>query len=143
HLTALRARVQELEAREADRARSERVQAALYRIAEAATAASDLQAFYAEVHATVATLMYAENFYIALYDDRRKALNFPYYQDVVDLDIPDPNLWEPFGVGNAKGTTAYVLRTGKPAIITTARHNELVASGDIETIGVVGEGDWL
>ena len=35
HLTALRARVQELEAREADRARSERVQAALYRIAEA------------------------------------------------------------------------------------------------------------
>ena len=55
HPTALRARVQELEAREADRARSERVQAALYRIAEAAAAASDLQAFYAEVQETVAS----------------------------------------------------------------------------------------
>ena len=52
---------------------SERVEAALYRIAEAASAASDLQAFYREVHATVGTLMSAENFYIALYDDQRKA----------------------------------------------------------------------
>ena len=76
-LDALRARIAELEAREAEHERSELVQAALYRIAEAASAASDLQAFYREVHATVATLMYAENFYIALYDDRRKAINFP------------------------------------------------------------------
>ena len=76
-LTSLRARVAELEAREAEHARAEQVEAAFYRIAEAASAASDLQAFYAEVHATVATLMYAQNFYIALYDDRRKAINFP------------------------------------------------------------------
>ena len=66
---ALRARIAELEGREAEHERAERVQAALYRIAEAATAAHDLQAFYREVHETVATLMYAENFYIALYDD--------------------------------------------------------------------------
>ena len=71
--------------------------------------------------------MSAENFYIALYDDRRKAINFPYYVDTVDLDIPDPNLWEPFGVGNARGSTAYLLRTGRPEIITPARHAELVA----------------
>ena len=102
-LDALRARIEELEVREAEHARSEQVQAALYRIAEAASAAEDLQAFYREVHATVATLMFAENFYIALYDDRRKAINFPYYIDTVDLDIPDPTVWEPFGVGNARG----------------------------------------
>ena len=117
-LADLRARVAELEARETEHARAERVQAALYRIAEAASAAIDLQAFYREVHATVATLMSAENFYIALYDDRRQAINFPYYVDTVDLDIPDSNLWEPFGVGNARGTTAYVLRTGRPEIVT-------------------------
>ncbi|HEU5205599.1 MAG TPA: GAF domain-containing protein [Candidatus Limnocylindrales bacterium] len=142
-LASLRARVAALEARETEHARAEKVQTALYRIAEAATATSDLQAFYREVHATVATLMFAENFYIALYDDRRGAINFPYYVDAVDLDIPDPHLWEPFGVGNAKGTTAYVLRTGKPAIIGVERHEELVRAGEIESIGVVGEGDWL
>ncbi|HEX5015900.1 MAG TPA: GAF domain-containing protein [Candidatus Limnocylindrales bacterium] len=142
-LTALRARVAELEAREARHDRSALVQAALFRIAEAATAAHDLQAFYREVHATVATLMYAENFYIALYDDRRKAINFPYNVDTVDPDVPDPNLWEPFGVGYARGVTAYVLRTGRPEIIGTERHLELVAAGEIETVGAVGDGDWL
>ena len=49
-VAALRARVAELEAREAEHERAERVQAALYRIAEAASGASDLQAFYREVH---------------------------------------------------------------------------------------------
>jgi GAF domain-containing protein/CheY-like chemotaxis protein len=142
-LDALRARIAELEAREAEHERSELVHAALYRIAEAANVASDLQAFYREVHATVGTLMYAENFYIALYDERRKAINFPYYVDTVDLEIPDPSLWEPFGVGNARGTTAYVLRTGRPEIIGTERHEKLVAEGEIETLGVVGEGDWM
>jgi GAF domain-containing protein/DNA-binding response OmpR family regulator len=142
-LASLRARVAALEALESEHARAEKVQTALYRIAEAATATSDLQAFYREVHATVATLMYAENFYIALYDDRRRAINFPYYVDSVDLDIPDPNLWEPFGVGNAKGVTAYVLRTGKPELIGSDRHEALRRAGEIESIGVVGRGDWL
>src|SRR5439155_9577500 len=50
---ALRARIAELEVREQEHARGERVQAALFRIAEAASAAQDLQAFYREVHATV------------------------------------------------------------------------------------------
>ena len=34
--------------------------------------------------------MFAENFYIALYDDERQAINFPYYVDTVDVDLPDP-----------------------------------------------------
>ena len=46
----LRERVAELEGAEADRRRSERVQAMLYRIAETASAARDLQAFYHEIH---------------------------------------------------------------------------------------------
>ena len=140
---ALRSRIAELESRETEHARSEQLQGALFRIAEAASAASDLQAFYREVHATVGTLMSAENFYIALYDDQRKSINFPYYVDSVDPDIPDPNLWEPFGVGNARGSTAYVLRTGRPAIINPERHAELVAQGELELVGVVGKGDWL
>ncbi|GAC1662601.1 MAG: hypothetical protein NVS9B8_00110 [Candidatus Limnocylindrales bacterium] len=40
----------------------------------------------------------------------------------MDTDIPDPAIWEPFGFGNARGSTAYVLRTGRPAIITPERH---------------------
>ncbi|HEV7809278.1 MAG TPA: GAF domain-containing protein, partial [Candidatus Limnocylindrales bacterium] len=141
--SALRARVAELEAREAEHERASRVQAALFRIAEAATAARDLQTFYRDVHATVGTLMSAENFYIALYDDRRQAINFPYYVDTVDTDIPDPSLWEPFGVGNARGTTAYVLRSGRPQLVGRSRHEELIEQGELELVGVVADGEWL
>ena len=87
--------------------------------------------------------MYAENFYIALYDHRREAINFPYYVDAVDLDIPDPALWEPFGVGNARGLTAYVLRTGRPEHRLDGSPPRPRAEGEVETIGVIGKGEWL
>jgi GAF domain-containing protein len=140
---ALLARIAELEARETEHERAEGVQAALYRIAEAASSASDLQEFYREVHATVGELMYAENFYIALYDADRQAINFPYNVDTVDPLVPDPNAWDPIGVGFGRGITAYVLRTGRAIIVTPEVHRKLVATGEIETIGVVAEGDWL
>ena len=140
---SLRQRVAELETRQAEHERAAQVQDALYRIADAASAAEDLQAFYATVHGIVGGLMYAENAYIALYDDQRQALNFPYYKDSVDTDIPDPNVWEPLGSGQASGVTAYALRLGKPIRIDQASHRELVAKGEFRTLGVVGDGDWL
>ena len=97
---ALKRRVHELETQA-------QVDAALYRIAQAASSVTDMQEFYAAMHGIVGELMDASNFYIALYDDERQIINFPYFVDEVDLDIPDPNVWEPFGVGNARGTTAY------------------------------------
>ena len=142
-LEAARARVAELEALDAERQRALDVQAALYRIADAASSAEDLADFYRTVHEIVGTLMRADNFYIALYDQARRTINFPYYVDTVDTDIPDPGAWEPFGVGNARGSTAYVLRTGRPALITPHLHEALAAKGELEHVGVVGEGDWL
>ena len=78
------------------------VQAALYRIAELASAARDLQEFYRSVHAVVGELMYANNFFIALYDEERQLICWPYYIDEVDADVPDPNRWDAFGEGNAR-----------------------------------------
>src|SRR5947207_11313952 len=142
-VAALKAKVAALESREAEHERAQHVQAALFRIAEAASAAQDLQAFYREVHETVATLMLAENFYIALYDEARQALNYPYYADTVDTDIPDPQTWFSFGVSHARGVTAYVLRTGRPEIITSGRHHALVTAGEVDILGVVADGVWM
>ena len=140
---ALKRQVAELKARHAEHARTEKVQDALYRIAEAASSLEDLPTFYAAMHHIVAGLMYAENAYIALYDEVRPAINFPYYVDAVDTDIPDPNTWEPFGVGNARGSTAYVLRTGRPALLDYETHRALEEQGELELVGVRGDGDWL
>jgi signal transduction histidine kinase/DNA-binding response OmpR family regulator/putative methionine-R-sulfoxide reductase with GAF domain len=121
---------------------AERLQQALYRIADASSAATDMAAFYRAIHETVGELMDARNFYVALYDADREAINFPYYVDMVDEDLPDPHAWEPFGTGNAGGLTAYVLRTGEPGLFTKEDWEELIAAGEIERVGETGE-DWL
>ena len=135
-IRTLQARIAELENQEAGRERAEKVQDALYRIAETASTAEDMQDFYRKIHAIVSELMYAENLYIALYDDDRRMINFPYYVDTVDLDVPDPHVWEPFGIGNAAGTTAYLLRTGEPMLLSAADWRRMVARGEIELVGV-------
>jgi len=127
-----------------ERGRAERVQAALYRIAELASSARDMQEFYREVHAVVGELMYASNFFIALYDDERQLISWPYYVDEIDLDVPDPNQWDAFGEGEATGTTAYVLRTGEPQLVTHGHLVELIEQGEIELKGIsTEETTWL
>ncbi len=136
--------VAELEAAHARRRRSELVQSALYRIAELASAAQDMQEFYRAVHGVVGELMYANNFSIALYDEERQLIGWPYYVDEVDPDLPDPNQWDAFGEGNARGATAYVLRTGQPQLLSYARTLELQKRGEIEIVGFASEEtSWL
>jgi hypothetical protein len=61
-LAAARQRIAELEAGETENRRTEQVQTALYRIADAASAAEDMPEFYAAIHQIVGQLMVAKNF---------------------------------------------------------------------------------
>ncbi|HEV8105548.1 MAG TPA: GAF domain-containing protein, partial [Gaiellaceae bacterium] len=121
-----------------------KVQAALYRIAELASAAQDMQEFYRAMHAVIGELMQASNLYIALYDEDRQQINFPYHVDELDDQWPEANEWIEFGSGQARGVTGYALRTGEPQLITYQRHQELIEQGEIELVGVVTEdSSWL
>jgi PAS domain S-box-containing protein len=119
--------------------RAESVQRALYRIAELASAARDLQDFYRAVHGVVGELMDAKNFFIALYDEPRQLISWPYYVDEVDLDAPDPNKWDALGEAYARGATAYILRTGEPQLIPEERMKELIEQGEVELVGATSE----
>jgi GAF domain-containing protein/DNA-binding response OmpR family regulator len=141
-VAALRARVAELEAVEAERDRAQNVQDALYRIAETASVAADMPDFYRRIHEVVRELIYADNFYIALYDAERDMINFPYYVDEVDPDAPDPDLWEPFGIGNARGGTARLLRRREPIFQTQADIERAIETGEVELIGPMAR-TWL
>ncbi|MGH2892591.1 MAG: GAF domain-containing protein, partial [Solirubrobacteraceae bacterium] len=131
-----------LEAVEAERARAAKVQEALYRIATLASTARDMQEFYRAIHAVVGELIYARNFYLALYDEERRLINWPYYVNEIETDLPDPNRWEQFGSGNARGTTAYVLRTGQPQHLSEKRIEELDELDELDVIGELSA-DWL
>ncbi|MCM3876120.1 MAG: EAL domain-containing protein [Thermoanaerobaculia bacterium] len=116
------------------REKAERLQAATFRIAEAAEATESLQELFTRIHSIVGGLMEAANFYIALRDPARDILSFPYFVDEADEPFPP----KPLG----KGLTEYVLRTGRPLLATRVVFEELVASGEVERIGSDSV-DWL
>ena len=60
-----------------EKRRSERLQSALYRIAEVSTTAGDLSELYPAIHGIVAHLLDAKNFYIALHEVETSTLTFP------------------------------------------------------------------
>jgi diguanylate cyclase (GGDEF)-like protein/PAS domain S-box-containing protein len=117
---------------ESERARV--LQHSLFRIAQLTGEADNLDAFYEAVHEVVGTLMDATNFYIAEYDEERDIMRFPYFVDQFD---PKPE-----GRPPGRGMTAYVLRTGKPLFATPEIFAQLVAAGEVESIGAPSV-DWL
>ncbi|HVX04213.1 MAG TPA: GAF domain-containing protein, partial [Rhodanobacteraceae bacterium] len=95
-------------------ARAERLQRALYAIADQASAVgSNLTPMFRALHQIVGSLMYAENFYIALHDSKRDSVRFSYYSDTVDPEPPSPDSDLPMEA-ILHGPTWYVIRDGKP-----------------------------
>ena len=113
-----------------ERKQAERARDAVFRIAEAANAAGNLQQMLAAIHEIVSEQLPAPNFYIALHDRAKDRLDFPYYVDEHG-DIPAQ------GEQLGRGLTEYVLRTGEPLALTDrAQFEELVARGEVEQVGL-------
>jgi two-component system cell cycle sensor histidine kinase/response regulator CckA len=117
-----------------ERRRSQAVQEAVYRIANAASAAVGLGPLLAAVHEIVSDLLPAKNLFVALYDAATGLLTFPYFADQVDIaDQPRPL---------GRGLTEYVLRTGRSLLGTPETVSALEREGEVELVGVPSV-DWL
>jgi len=89
---------------------AEAKQAMLYLISEAAYAAEDLIALFQRIHQIVGTLLPADNFSVALYDEEKDQLNFPYCVDVVEQPSETSR--------PAAGTLcAEIIRSGQPLLL--------------------------
>ncbi|WP_290887674.1 EAL domain-containing protein [Arenimonas sp.] len=120
-------RTRELREQVTERERSERLQAALFRIAEQAGRRDSIEVFYAEVHGIVSDLLDARNFFIALLTDDRQELDFPYSVDERDQKRPRRRV--------ARGLTEYVLTTGAPLLADREQVRALVARGEVMSFG--------
>ncbi len=99
----------------AERKRSERLQAALFRIADLASSELAVGDMLARVHAVVGSLMYAENFFIVLYERERDTLRYVYFADSRDEEIPDPE--EEIAAALMEDSlTVALLRHGRPLL---------------------------
>ena len=83
---------------------------------------------YAAIHAVVGQLTYAENFYIALYDENTQTLDCPYFVDEYD-SFPAPR-------NNSEGLTEYAIRGGKPLSLS---REELTTAMEEKKFKVFGE----
>jgi two-component system, cell cycle sensor histidine kinase and response regulator CckA len=117
-----------------DRTRVEALSSALYRIAEHSSSAQDLQQFFAAVHSIVDELMYARNFYIAIYDSATELLSFPYFVDQYDT--------APIGRRMGKGLTDYLIRTGEPLLATPEVLQTMEDRGEVTRSGPRSL-DWM
>ncbi len=116
------------------RRQAEALSSALYRIAEKTASAHDLQQFFAAIHSIVDELMYARNFYVAIYDEQTQLLSFPYFVDERD----PPPAPRQLGIG----LTEHVLRTGEPLLCTPQVFDEMVKRGEAQLIGTHSL-DWM
>lgn len=109
--------------------KSNKVQTALYKIADSTSTSHDILDFFKQIHGIVSELMYAGNFFIALYDEGTGLLSFPYFIDENDSPYPDVALRD------FHGMTSYVILNGKPIKHGIDNFNRLVESGDITLEG--------
>lgn len=119
---------------------SEKLQRALYAIADLASSDLDMPAMLREIHRIVAELMYAENFYLALHDRERQTLRFLYFVDTVETDPPAQDQEIPLSVLE-RGLTWYVIHDAKPLMGTVDELRQQV-SGPLHLHGADSY-DWL
>lgn len=120
---------------------SNKLQSALYRITEIASETESMDEFYQAIHATVAELTYAINFFLALYDNDKKTVQFVYMVDSVD-DIDLATLTEMPVRTLRRSATGYVLKTGKILHADNHKLDQMEQEGLLKNVGAICV-DWL
>ncbi|MCZ6692610.1 MAG: PAS domain S-box protein [Bacteroidetes bacterium] len=109
------------------RRKQELLQNTLYKISAVANSGVSLQQLFRSIHKYIGEIIYAKNFYIALYNAAEDLISFPYFVDEKD------SFSGPYKA--RKGLTEYVIRTGKPLLVDGFQHQELIKSKKVDLIG--------
>jgi diguanylate cyclase (GGDEF)-like protein len=120
---------------------AERLQRALYAIADLASADLEMPDMLAGIHEIVGDLMYAENFLIVRFDPSRERVRFIYFVDSHDADVPDPS--NEFPVADlANSLTMAMLRHGRPVMGPSSQLREELGVAKDASFGPDSV-DWL
>ena len=117
-----------------EKKQSEKLKNVIYQITEFTNSVKSVDELFSVLHEVVWSFMPAQNFYIALYNQNKQKLSFPYFRDKYSEIAEERNF------GN--GLTEYVIRTGKPLLATPETFNELMKKGEVNLIGQDSV-DWL
>jgi diguanylate cyclase (GGDEF)-like protein len=132
--------IQRLHETVAQLAQTEKLQRALFAIADMAGSGLDMPDMLRGLHRIVGELMYAENFFIALYDDASDSIRFLYFVDSVDKEAPAAG--DTFPLDRIKhGPTWWTIHERKPWMGTTEQLQAQIP-GPVNIHGADSH-DWL
>src|ERR1044072_6259250 len=98
----------------------------LFEIIQGVNETSNLDELLSLIHRAIGRVLYAENCFVELYDKQTGLFVMRFFVDQYD-DMPPP---QKFG----KGRTAYVFRTGRPALMTDEVFGRLVERGEVAPV---------
>lgn len=110
-----------------ERKRTELENQVFYEISQGYTSSDNLEDFLSLIHASLSNIVYAENCFVALYDQKAGSFSFPYFVDKYDT-VPLPTAM-------LKSCTAYVFRKGKPFLFSQSDFDHLVELNEVELVG--------
>jgi len=118
---------------------AEKLQRALFDIAQLSFATQALSEFFSTLHDIIGRLMYAENFYVAICDLTDQTLSFGYFRDAFD----DFDTEAKYPLDRTEGgITAYLMRHREPLLVDSTRLAELNQAGKVQIVGTPPE-SWL
>lgn len=109
-----------------ERRRAERLQKSLFEIANIATTNVDSHHFYVQLHSVISHLLAANNCYIALLDETKTHLSFPFYVSQISTKQPNER---PL----ADGLTEYILKHQRPLLLDNTDIKALISAGELYT----------
>jgi two-component system, cell cycle sensor histidine kinase and response regulator CckA len=113
-----------------ERQRAETERQVMSEIIQGVNVSANLDELFRLIHQSLKKVIFAENFFVALYDRRSGLFTFPFFVDQFDPPPPSQKL--------DKSCTAYVFRTGRAMIITQEFFDQLAEQGEVELVGTPG-----
>ena len=110
-----------------ERKRAEKERTAISEVIESVGLTTNLDELLKMIHQSLKKVLFAENFFVALYNKRTSCFEMEFFVDQYDEAPPPLKL--------AKSRTAYVFRTGQPLLMTDGIFQQLVDQGEIESMG--------
>jgi PAS domain S-box-containing protein len=99
----------------------------IFEMTQSISETDNLNEFLKSIHQSLKKVLYAENCFVAIYDEGTALFSFPYFIDQFD---PKP---EPLAMKNS--VTSYVFRTGKPLLLTPEIFRKLVEKKEAILVG--------
>ncbi|MBP7460209.1 MAG: response regulator [Candidatus Delongbacteria bacterium] len=118
-----------------DRKKNEIIKESVYRIQDLANQARSMNELFQELYQVIKDLIPVDNMYIALYNENKQILSFPFFIDLFNPLPPD----RPFN----RGLTEYIIRRNQPLLLNQSEIMELIHQGEISILSEILPSCWM